>query len=44
MLQGDTMSSGEQQSCIEPGLEGNVEWDDWKERIGPIEITNGSFC
>lgn len=45
MLQGDTLSSsGQLQSCIEPGLEGTVEWDDWKNIIGPIEIMNGSLC
>lgn len=45
MLQGDTLSSsGRLQSCIEPGLEGNVEWNDSMEIIGPVEIMNGSFC
>jgi hypothetical protein len=42
VLQGDTLSSGQLQSCIEPGLEGNVGW--YEEIIGPIEIMNGSFC
>jgi hypothetical protein len=45
VLQGDALSSsGQLQSCIEPGLEGNVECDDSMEVIGPVEIMNGSFC
>ena len=45
MLQGDTLSSsGQLQSCVEPGIEGNVERDDSKEIVGPIEIMNDTFC